>query len=796
MVPIRARIQALLVELKRRRVIRVAAVYGVAGWIVIQVGATVFPALYLPEWTVTFVVVLVLLGLPITLVLAWIFDFTAEGVRRTSPEPVPSEVDLRPGTLPLALGTLLAVVILLPLAGWMLLNREARSPPVLPGDDVVAVLPFRVSGDPALAYLSEGMVDLLAAKLTGDAGPRALEPRTLLSALRRAGHSSESSMTVEDAASFARGLGANQVLLGELISVPPQLVLSARLVDVSDRAAVGRASVEGPSDGLTTLTDQLAARLLLVHSGEGDETLESLTTWSLPALRLYLQGRALQRQGTWEAATDRFAAALDLDSTFVLAAKEAWVSMLWGVQRGDLRERVERIAWGGRDRLSERDRLHLLTMAGPDHPLPPTAWALLEIQERAVSVAPDRAELWFELGDNLFHDGGRLGVPSWKERAISALERAVALDPEHANAEAFMHLAELLADEGDLERLRGWVEPFLARHPEGDVALYLRWILDVLDDDTDGIEAARERLAGIPWRPSRWIMQNAQLLGRGLNGDAEMALERVRRAALSPDERRTSLAAESRYFFNAGRPSEALNALGRAFGTNDGSGSVWRWANLAYLFWDGRRDEAVEAARALEAQGRAVGPDSAAQNGSDVRSVCALALWWATEGQVERAQDALPALRSPPAAAGEELRRQGRTCGAMVEGLLTLDGQGDPGPAATALDRVFRDNLTHFSWDPLFSAAPLVLSRLHEADGNLVAALAAARRRPYGGGTHGILISTFLKEEGRLAALNGDRADAVRAYRHFLALRPNPEDHLMEEVERIRRELDQLARSP
>ncbi len=76
-------IQALLAELKRRHVFRVTVVYGATAFVVIEVADLIFPHLGLPEWTVTLVVALAFLGFPIALVLAWAFDLTPEGVRRT-----------------------------------------------------------------------------------------------------------------------------------------------------------------------------------------------------------------------------------------------------------------------------------------------------------------------------------------------------------------------------------------------------------------------------------------------------------------------------------------------------------------------------------------------------------------------------------------------------------------------------------------------------------------------------------------------------------------------------------------
>jgi len=72
---------SLFSELKRRSVFKVGVAYLVVTWVVIQVADTVAPQLSLPEWVPRFVTLLLLLGFPVTLVLAWIFDVTPEGIR-------------------------------------------------------------------------------------------------------------------------------------------------------------------------------------------------------------------------------------------------------------------------------------------------------------------------------------------------------------------------------------------------------------------------------------------------------------------------------------------------------------------------------------------------------------------------------------------------------------------------------------------------------------------------------------------------------------------------------------------
>ena len=71
-------------ELRRRRVVRVAVVYAIAGWVVIEVASTMLPGLNLPGWTVTLVIALVVLGFPIAFMMGWMFDIGPRGVQRTA----------------------------------------------------------------------------------------------------------------------------------------------------------------------------------------------------------------------------------------------------------------------------------------------------------------------------------------------------------------------------------------------------------------------------------------------------------------------------------------------------------------------------------------------------------------------------------------------------------------------------------------------------------------------------------------------------------------------------------------
>jgi TolB-like protein/Flp pilus assembly protein TadD len=152
-----SRLYGFFCELRRRKVYRVAAGYGVVGWLIIQFATTVLPVLTLPAWMARLVIVLVLAGFPIALILAWAFDVGSDGITRT---PEPNAAAECPPALPgrrrnmillAVVGLLISAVI-----GYFVLARGSSRKL----EKSIAVLPFaNFSNDQANAYFADGIQD-------------------------------------------------------------------------------------------------------------------------------------------------------------------------------------------------------------------------------------------------------------------------------------------------------------------------------------------------------------------------------------------------------------------------------------------------------------------------------------------------------------------------------------------------------------------------------------------------------------------------------------------------------------
>src|SRR5947208_16693434 len=142
-------------ELQRRKVYRVAAAYIIAAAFIIQIGSAVFPAWELPNWTLRLVIVLLLVGFPIALILAWAYDVTPQGIQATP--KVPGGHRRRNIILLVAAGAIISTA-----AGFFLLPRA----PARKIDKSVAVLPFQnLTDEKANAYFAEGIQNEILTKL-------------------------------------------------------------------------------------------------------------------------------------------------------------------------------------------------------------------------------------------------------------------------------------------------------------------------------------------------------------------------------------------------------------------------------------------------------------------------------------------------------------------------------------------------------------------------------------------------------------------------------------------------------
>ncbi len=672
-------------------------------------------------------------------------------------------------------------------AGWRTAHAAVRHP------SVVAILPFHTSAaDPRLRWLGEGMVDLLSAKLSGSGEIRAVDPRSVLNAVRRAGPDAE--LPLGAALDIAGRVGAGGIIDGAVVGTPEDLTAIASLLSAPGGRTIAHASVEGPAESLSTLVDRLAVELLSLGAGVDASRLSSLTTTSLPAIRDYLAGRAAFRQGHFDAAFRWFRDATYLDSTFVLAAFEATHVAAWGLTNSKDQEdaaRAQRLARAGFDRLSPIDRALLVSWAGP---LSATVQQHIAHRVALTRAYPDRSETWYWLGDAYYHQGLNAGLGDRLRLASDAFRRGWAVDSAASEdslslvhspvlAEMLVHMVEIAQMRGDSTSVRRLAGLALAGDSTSEQAFYLRWHRALAGGDS----AQRAFWASAsPGQVGGPGVEFITWSGVGL-GDYQRWAELVTRRKESYAGQGTPELAS--VLLNGGRPGEALRSMPLA----DSSEDDLRTRILNALYWDWDTTQAAGAARRLAS--RVSRPVVRGEEGRQwIRDLCVLATWRLDHGDYEYAHAAARRIRETRLSGlgADSIDYSGYTqlCAALLDaGRSTVLGLPD---ARGRLDEA--DQATMPGWSVYTLPAHLIIARLAQRQGDLRLALRSLRQRDGAYVKLPWYFSTFLREEGRMAALAGDTVGAIRAYQWYLTLRPSPEPEIRPQVERVRAELARLQR--
>lgn len=697
-------------------------------------------------------------------------------------------------------GIFLTATILL-LAALSVRNREEA--PALDPNRIV-IVPFRTSGvDSSVRYLGEGVVDLVAPMLTGEGGPIAVDSRTAISTWNRITRGRDG--TADDARQVARQLGAGLVLTGAVVEAGGRLTITGNVINSGAGDARPLTSVTAPIDSVDRLLDQFVGQLLARQSGVAETSVSAVTSQSLPAIRAYLNGRAAYRRADDDQAIESFSRALEIDSTFALAALDLAVATgrilraqmcrnnacrVFSIVPGfasservdDLFDRGVRLAWGYRFKLGRRDRPLLEALRGENYPRASSARETLANLERAVGAAPDRPETHYLLGILLLYQGPALSLPYSRARAEAAFRQASKLDSSYLAPLA--RLVDVAVFERDTARLRRAGALYLTRDNVGPTADYVRWLVAVGTADTAGRRAIRAHFRSLDSPTLDQIYLTSQMTGLGLE-DADSATTIIVENAADPIEKSVALRRGHMLALNRGRPSAATRLLHRM---NELRSSVYAFRQLAMdagMFDDGDRVVADSSARDLA---RSLARDTLRPLSRDalLQTSVAMAsesLWYLQSGDTAQAVAATDWLRRHV-----EGQPRNRVLSVLTEMLIASRARRPEGVALRAfVDSIALNGCCEF---PPYGS--LALAHAYEESGDVSSALRVIRRGVWYYPPR--LLSTHLREEGRLAARAGDRAGAIRAWEHYLALRSNPERPLVAERDSIRAEVNRLKR--
>ncbi len=275
-------------ELKRRNVYRVAIAYAVVAWLLMQIATQVFPFLEIPNWAIRLVIMLIVIGFPIALVIAWAFELTPEGIKRTE------DVDLSP-TLTRKTGRKLdffIIAVLLLVIGILLFQRlhPNASPAVSSSPEKsIAVLPFEnFSEDKAFAFFADGVQDEILTDLAKIADLKVISRTSVMQ---------YKNVSTRNLPEIAQALKVAHLLEGSVQRSGNRVRVSAQLIDARNDTHVWAEKYDRDLADVfaiqSEIAEKIAEQLQAKLSPTEKSAMNERPTSDMVAYDLYLQAKEL-----------------------------------------------------------------------------------------------------------------------------------------------------------------------------------------------------------------------------------------------------------------------------------------------------------------------------------------------------------------------------------------------------------------------------------------------------------------------------------------------------------------------
>jgi adenylate cyclase len=303
-------------ELKRRNVYKVAIAYAVIAWLLIQIATQTFPFFEIPNWIVRAVIVLLLLGFPVALVIAWAFELTPEGLKRTEvADELPRKSARSRAWIYIVIVAGAISVGVFFFGRYTATSKQSGLTEVPPKS--IAVLPFvNMSADKNDEYLSDGISEELITALSKITG---LQVKARTSSFAFKGKS-------EDIQKIGELLHVSHLVEGSVAKAGNRLRISAQLIQASDGNHLWSDTYDREMQDIFAVRSDVAQQVvqaLQVKLGvEATRALTQKPTENLKAFQYYMQGRASTQRRTRDdllAAIRYYQKAIEEDPNYALA---------------------------------------------------------------------------------------------------------------------------------------------------------------------------------------------------------------------------------------------------------------------------------------------------------------------------------------------------------------------------------------------------------------------------------------------------------------------------------------------
>lgn len=468
----RFNIKRFIDELRRRRVIKATVAYLVVAWLIIETTSVVFPAVLLPEWTHRLVVILAGAGIPIVLVLAWVFDISPDGIKVTDDSTkAAAAIDGKSA-------------------------ERSAAPTLLPpqADSAIAsicLLPFEVrSSDPEDTFVAQGISAEISSALTNLSGVRVIS-RILTSVTAEA----------VDLRELGERFGAQYVLTGSLGRGGDKIRIIIELTDAATGSQLWSESYHRVLDDLLDVEEEIAGAIVGSFGGEQlREQIKKATTGetkNTTAWSLVHKARSFILNYTAEnlreaVALSRKAIELDPDYAAAHAALADALSerITNGLSEDPEAEVEEAVRAIGEATARAPDDSFVLKLAGNTWKLAGQHDKAVDCLRRAVEISPFDLGAWGYLGRAL----ATTDDESQLAEAENILDRILEMAPNHPGAGYWWHHKALVSTcRGDFDHAISFVKTALQQQPGLAWAWYLKANALASKDDTQGAEEALAR---------------------------------------------------------------------------------------------------------------------------------------------------------------------------------------------------------------------------------------------------------------------------------------------------------------
>ena len=399
-------------ELKRRKVFRVTSTYAVVAWVIMQIGEVVFPALRLPEWVLSTVVILLLIGFPIVIIFAWIFDATPDGIKITKPKSSqkasPSKVltnnvpfYLQKRNAFLVVGLVFGLFI-----GNLDLFKTNQKVVNYSGKKIpIAIADFEnKTSDASL----DGLSGLLITSLEQSDYLSVLTRSRMFDILKQIGRPNAKIIDEKIGSEICANANIGSLVLTSIMQFGELYSIDLKILDTKSNEYIFTKNVQ--ADGkrnIPNLIDDISkfTRISLAEKAEevekNQKQVASITTKNLEAYKFYDIGEKALFSKKWSEAEEYFQKAVEIDSNFALALYQLAYINQWFFSQKKADYYIAR-AVKNIETVPEKERLYIRAQSIKDYS------SRIPVYEEIINKYPNEKQAYFEIGDMYFHTGPSL----------------------------------------------------------------------------------------------------------------------------------------------------------------------------------------------------------------------------------------------------------------------------------------------------------------------------------------------------------------------------------------------------